>query len=718
VVLLGIAAAATALWLPEVLRVGEWTVMTDELQTVEQALTLWDGRPGDIDRYEVRSTTLGYAALLAPLYGLLPTTAAFTVAHTLNLLLMVSAAAPACLLANRLVASRLTAYLVAALTVAVPWVAQATNLLAEPLAYPIFVWTVLAIVTAVERGGVRADLVALVAAGAAFFVEPQLGVLGVVLVAAAVAQELRFPDGGAQTRGFGQRAKATLRGLLRRHGLLVAVGLIGLAAIASGRLGSALGSYSVTVSGDLVPDGFRPVLYLTIDRIAAGIAFLPLVLGAAWVAGSLVKPADRRTHAAALVLGLAVVGLLVVVTSFGLRFAPDPQERYVFYVAPLLFVATACFFRRPSIGWPAAAVAGVAGLGAAWILGQTTYGAPGILFASPATAFHQVLAGRTIQVGSWFGFDSLAAADVIVPLSVAALALAAVAVRARRGRTAFAVLGVALLVYGVLATSDVLDKVVAVHDERVRAVLGDRDAADRRWVDRAVPDSASVAVAPSASGLLGDVEIFRPDFDQTIWWDLRFWNASIDQVLSLRGNSTYTPFPSEELRLDERTGKLSGPRDPATWMVTSENAVDFEPYGRSAESEGLAVLWQLGPGFRAAWASFDIAQDGWTGDGTASGEEGTIRLYRGDAAERRRVSVTASANDRGRVPLRLTGGEQPIRGVAVTEEARTFSTEVCVPADGSAEVDVRARPGKLADGRTVGVRVLDVSVQTLGRGCG
>lgn len=718
VVLLGIAAGAIALWLPQILQVSEWTVMTDELQTVEQGLALWSGNPGDIDRYPSGSTILGYAALLAPLYGLMSTTAAFTVAHILNLLLMVSAAVPAYLLTKRVVGGRFPAYLVAALTVAVPWIAQATNLLAEPLAYPVFVWATFAILVAVERGGARAELLALAAVVVAFFVEPQLGVLGPVLVAAVLLQELRFPGGEEEVRGnTWARARVTVHGLLRRHPVVVVIAVLGLAVLALDRGSGLLGSYSVTISGDLFPDGFRPAFYLTTSRIAAGVGFLPLVFGAAWVVGSFVRPPDRRAHAAAVVLGLTVAGLLVVVTSFGLRFAPDPQERYSFYIAPLLFVATACFFLRPARGVPGVLAAAVGGLAIVWMIRQTTYGGGSELFASPATAFHQVYIGRSAELGSWFGMESLAAGDVAAAVALVVLVAAGVAVVAHAGRTAFVVLGALLLVFGILQTRYVLDEVTAVHDARVQEVLGDREAAQRRWVDRAVPDDASVAVAPSSFGLLRGTEIFRADYEQTVWWDVQFWNGSIDRVFSYRGNTTHTPFGREELRLNERTGELGGPRDPPRWLVTGEQAIDLQPQGTAVAAAGKTVLWRLDAGFRAAWASIDVAQDGWTGDGQPGRQAGVIRIYEDNAARARRVSVTVSGNDRGKVPLRLIGGRRVVHGVAVTETPRTVATTVCVPSDDARDVEITSGGGELTPGRIVGVRVLDVRVEALERSC-
>lgn len=717
-VLIAVATGAIGLWLPEILHVSEWTVMTDELQTVEQALTLWDGHPGDIDRYPSGSTVLGYAAWLAPLYALLDSSSAFTAAHVLNLLLMVSAAAPAYLLTQRIVGGRLVAYLVAALTITVPWLAQATNMLAEPLAYPVSVWAVLAVVMAVENGGMRADVLALGSVAVAFLVEPQLGVLGMVFVAGVLLQELRFPAGQPVFEGGpAQRVKLVVTAIAGRHLVVAIVVVVGVAVLALGQTSGLLGSYSVTVSGDLVPDNFRATLYLLANRIGAGIGFLPFVFGAAWVAGSVIRPADRRAHAYALVLGLTVVGVLAVVTSFGLRFAPDPQERYAFYVAPPLFIATACFFCRPVTRKLGVVAGGLAAIGAILMIRQTAYGGTSELFASPTTSFHQVLVGRSTQIGGWLGIDNLAAGDLAAALALVALIASAVALARRFGRVAFAVVGLSLLVYGGLVTQYVLNQALAKHDARVQEVLGVRDTDARRWVERSVPDDASVAVAPSSFGLLRNAEIARADFEQTAWWDIQFWNRSVDRVFSFRENATWSPFGSEELEMDARTGELSTEQEPPPWLLTAEHAIDFSPRGSLVATAGEGALWRLDEGFRAAWVSSGIAQDGWT-VGTGSGARGSaIRVFGRDAPRAHKVSITVSANERGRVPVTILGGPRPVRGRAFSGTPSTLSTTLCVPAGGFSEARIRAPDGRITGDRTVGVRVLDVEVQELERTC-
>jgi len=79
-----------------------------------------------------------YPLLLAPLFhdALVPT--ALHDAHVLNAFVMSSVSIPAFLLARRVTQSVRLSYLVAALSVFVPWIALSSFLMTEVIAYPVF----------------------------------------------------------------------------------------------------------------------------------------------------------------------------------------------------------------------------------------------------------------------------------------------------------------------------------------------------------------------------------------------------------------------------------------------------------------------------------------------------------------------------------------------------------------------------------------------------
>ncbi len=94
-----------------------------------------------------------------------------------------------------------------------------------------------------------------------------------------------------------------------------------------------------------------------------------------------------------------------------------------------------------------------------------------------------------------------------------------------------------------------------------------------------------------------------------------------------------------------------------------------------------------------------------------------IRVFGRDAPRAQKVTLTVSANERGRVPVAILGGPRPVRGRAFSGTPSTLSTTLCVPAGGFSEARISAPQGTITGDRTVGVRVLDVEVQELERTC-
>ena len=148
---------------------------------------------------------------------------------------MATAAIPAYLLAREVV-DRAAALAVAALSVVAVWMVLTGFLLTEVVAYPVFLWAVLAIQRTVRDGSWRRDLVALAAVALAILARTQFVLLAVVLPLAV----------GGHALGL----RIAPAALVRRHRLLVvayAVGLVAVAVLAiAGSAASLLGDYSVT----------------------------------------------------------------------------------------------------------------------------------------------------------------------------------------------------------------------------------------------------------------------------------------------------------------------------------------------------------------------------------------------------------------------------------------------------------------------------------------
>ena len=209
----GASVVAVALFLGWVLslattRVKNWFVMTDELYyerlavSVAQTGSLLPRLHGEL----VPNVNQLYPILISPLYGDGNVPASFEGAHRLNAFLIASAAIPVYLLARRIGLGRLVALWAGALSVAVPWVALASFLLTEVVAYPAFCWALLALTHAVARKSWRTDLLALVVIGVAVLARTQFVVLLAVFVVAVssrrcLTRRRAAPRGTSGARG-------------------------------------------------------------------------------------------------------------------------------------------------------------------------------------------------------------------------------------------------------------------------------------------------------------------------------------------------------------------------------------------------------------------------------------------------------------------------------------------------------------------------------------
>src|SRR5213076_435026 len=177
-------------------RVVDWFVMTDELLYERLAISIAKtGSPlPRVHGVLISNINQLYPLLIAPFFshGLVPSS--LRDAHALNAFVMSSAAVPAFLLTWRLTRQRGLSYLVAALTICVPWIVLSSLLLTEVVAYPAFLWAVLALQYTLESRGRRADLIALLGIAVAVLARTQFAALLVVLPIALFIHELLFVE--------------------------------------------------------------------------------------------------------------------------------------------------------------------------------------------------------------------------------------------------------------------------------------------------------------------------------------------------------------------------------------------------------------------------------------------------------------------------------------------------------------------------------------------
>jgi hypothetical protein len=702
--------------------VTEWHVMTDELLYPKIALGILDGHffPGHVRGADSGVSNVLFSYLIAPFYGTMSMPEAWRASLTLNAWLMASTAIPAFLLTRAVVGRRLPAYLVAVMTVSIPWMMQAANLLTEATAYAAFVWAMWAMHRALVRRSTGADALAVLLVVVAYLARTQFVVLVPLLPLAAFVHELmaslaeRRPD-----RSMLASIPDALRSVWRSHRLLwVLVGLGAIYAVARG--GALLGSYSVTGQGDLFPPGFLGTMWVSTASIAIGLGALPLAFAIAFATAQLVRPRERPEHAFAVLSLLVVPILVVVVASFSLRFSAGLQERYLFYIAPLLLVGFAAFFiRRRSLLW---ALVGAAAAG--FILTRAAYEPPVDLvgFASPHAAFYPVLQGRSAQILGWIGLQPNIQAVLWVGV-FAGVALLTLALR-WKGPRVFGLIGTLAAVFLVLQLLYLMPRVMADLDVSTLGIYGPRTDAQRNWVDRATETDDVVGVLGGPINSRSGAAFLNAFVDTAAVWDVEFWNRRIATVW----NSGTLP-PVHPATPDFAAGDLAlgGPVRPTHIVMATSNPT-FAPQGTAVADNGTLTLYRLTGRPSAAWVSQGIGTDGLTDPETRA----LIRVFgrRQETARVWTLRVLATTADLLAVPDPSGDDDATAKARRVDvrfgqsqssgriSETGELKASACVPADGATTARLSPRGSSaLEDGRRYGIRVLQVTARPTARTC-
>jgi hypothetical protein len=689
------AWAFGALWTTQI---HQWEFMVDELLyerlgiSIFHDWTLWP----TVHEEHYSQFTLLYPLLIAPFYGVLPTPAAYDVIHVINPGVMASAGIPAYLLTRDLTESRHAPLLAAALTAFAPWLVMSRFVMTEVVAYPAFVWALLAMQRAVARPGPRSDALALAAIGVAFLARTQFLILGLALPVAIGVHELVFAYVSATTRRI-RAAGCALVAAARAHWLLVlAVGVVALVLAgleATGGATRVLGDYSGAVVGDVLPHGIRRAAQYHVAVLVVGIGVLPAVLAGAFVFGHLLSPAGRERHAFAVLLPIVAGVVVLQSASFNVRIVGAlVQERYAFYVVPGVFAAAAAFLAGPRPRMIPGLVIGA--LATAWAV--HVYEQAGTIQYSYVAPWHRVVEWWSARIGDAVAAD-LGSNEVLVAVTVVAAVIVLIAGRSASPRTMLLSAGLPVLAYLALETGYVMRDAVR-HD---RAALVE----NLNWVDDAVAGER-VAIVP---GLVGTV----PENSDT-WWDVEFWNRSISRQFMLEPSAAATQFPSQELTLDWSTGALAV-EQPVRWLVLPANDRRFRPVGRIAEREGRLVLMHASRPLRAAWATRGIDRDGWS----EAGQPIVIRVFpsRSLAGRRYRVGLdlTSTADIDGPRAYTIHGGERTVRGTVAQGAVQRLAVLLCVPRGRDADLRIAIRGHNvIPTGRDAGLALTRVQLHPLG----
>ena len=609
--------------------VAPW-IMVDELLYSELAKSF--GRDGHFAVREVAEHGLGfvYPALIAPAYrffGSVPD--AYSAAKAINSVVMSLAAAPAYLLARRVVSRRL-ALVVAGLTVAVPSMVYSGTLMTENAFYPLFLFVALALVDMLERPTRGNQILVLGLCALAFATRAQAIALVPAVLTAPILFERRRPD------AFGW-----LYGLTG-----AAVVLVGGYELARGRsLTSVFGVYrAATDSHYDVATSLRWIVW--------HVAELDLYVGVAPFAALIVLTVMMRTlwsrEQAFVAAALSLSAWLVVeVGVFASVHSGRIEERNMFYLAPLFFVALVLWIEREM---PRGRLAAVAAIVSAALVGAIPF----------ASLIGESARSDTLALLPWWSLqDSVLTLDQVASVAVLGAAAVAILFLLVPARWVLALPAVLAGYFALSLWAIETNPHGGVHAASLGALYGGITNPQRDWVDRTVGANANVAFVWSGDN----------DKRRFTLYENEFFNRSVRRVYDL-GAPAWGNLPSTKVSVDRRTGVLVG-AGPAQYVLTDDRVrLDGAEVARDAV-KGM-VLYRVSGPLRLADSITGVNPvDTW------SGATATYTRYDCEGG-----SVTA---------LLQSDGDLFPRGQVVSSAGRS----VRVPPDGKATLTVplRARDG-------------------------
>ncbi|MEA2493355.1 MAG: hypothetical protein QOJ29_1266 [Thermoleophilaceae bacterium] len=671
----------------------QWSVMTDELQVERLAIAilhegaLWP----TIHGYHVAAYSQLYPLLSSPFY-LLPMPAAWHAVHVFNAFLMASTCIPVYLTARLIGANRLASTFAAAATALVPWMTMSMTLLTEVAAYPAFAWAIFLVTRALTMRSARSDLLGLVGLALAVLARTQFAVLVLLVPVVWLIHVVLFRPPGPPVHPLRR-----LRDELTGHRVLAGAYALALAFVAvrmaSGHsINSILGNYAATASGDLLPPGIARATVRHFNMVVVGAGYIPLVLGGAWALHNLVRPQTKAAHVFAAMALVVVPVLTLEVSSFDIRFTPGGfiQDRYLFYIVPMLFICAFALLSQDGRRWPALLVSGAV---AGWLVGQSDYAqTTTIVWASPAVGFHRVIEGKAWQLGHTFGFSGWTAAEVLrwgtIPLVVAVGAL----LQWRRRGVLLVAVGILLCGFLVGETRYVLSRISVPFITR----YGLLPVPGRNWVDRAVPAGTSVGLFPGAQS------------GQERWWETELWNKTVDRVYTLPDATTFTPFPADILDVKTADGRLR-PKHESPYLVTTSNEVRLGFEGARVIGGVPSVsLIHVDVPYKLAYVTRQgLYPDGWT----IGGKDVVVDVFAapggGRTARVVELFVSNLAGVKATQPYTVSvDGTVKLRSKLPAGQGGPGTVTVCPPPNGHSRLVLRIpKTLPVSDGRPAGLHL-------------
>jgi hypothetical protein len=370
---------------------------------------------------------------------------------------------------------------------------------------------------------------------------------------------------------------------------------------------------------------------------------------------------------------VTIVAFLFEVTSYDLRFGQDRlHDRYLFYIAPLILIAFAALALEGRwTRWALFLATGLLAMGFA-LMPVIRYDKFNVDL--PVAALN----GTLLRLGGSADGARLLLAFVTI---VAVLVLLFASVFLSRRHVMVLLLMTALVAIPA-QTALAFGKLLTVDGTSGRPITLDQGVVFD-WIDRELGTDAKVTMIP--------YPFLYGNYWENVayWWNVEFWNASVQRAAIYEGAFTGTPetFPKIELTFDRSTGQAS--ESPSEYAVQGVAETRFRLAGKAAgEDRGITLIKTENP-WRTEWLAFDLYRDGWT----VPKFVGTIRVFAkpGQTGPLKRyltLSIRGPQEAAAR-PFHISSNTSDWRGT-VDQDGTSNQISVCVPASGYADVRVDA----------------------------
>lgn len=535
---------------------------------------------------------VAYPALIAPAWLAGSMEEVYGLARAINAVLMVLAAVPVYFWGKRLMP---TAYalLAAGLVLLMPSLVYTGMLMTENAFFTAVVTSCFAIALTLERPTLLRQALALGAIGLTCAVRPQglvLLVIAVMALGLKLVFDLRAPDGLRGVRSVVAELRRYLPSALALF--LLAGGYVALKASQGLGLESGLGAYGGVAHVEYDSAIARAWVEDHFAEIAFSVGLIPvsalIVLFGLSLRGWSSSAAERAFVAVATP---AFVLIVIQVGIYASRFALRIEERNMFSVAPLLFLALCLWLAkglpRPVLLTTAAAVAPAALLLTLDLQSLLNVGILSDTFALiPLMRLSSLIDGGVDRVELLMRVGGIAAALAFALLP---------------RRVATVVLPLSVAVFLALGSYSVFGSI----RDHSRATLALTQASAPSWIDERIGRDADASILYGATA--------DPFGEAQILWQTEFWNRSVGTIYNLAYPDPAAQRPNAAT-FNGVTGRItptSGAPGPTEYVVAP---TALRLVGTRLEQQGGLVLYRIRPPMRLATAVGGIYGDSWMGN--------------------------------------------------------------------------------------------------------